>query len=78
MFAAAEELRFEQAAALRDEIKALRQELEAREAGAAAPGDPDAPEPGPAGGASGAEGPRRAPPPLVPSKPGARRGRRRR
>ena len=72
MFAAAEELRFEQAAALRDEIKALRQELEARAAGGAGrEADDEA-------AAPAREGPRRAPPPLVPSKPGARRGRRRR
>jgi excinuclease ABC subunit B len=68
MFAAAEELRFEHAAALRDEIKALRQELDAR-----ADGAPPGPEPD--------EGPRARPdrpaprqPPLVPRKPGSRRG----
>jgi excinuclease ABC subunit B len=63
MFRAAEELRFEQAAALRDELKALRQELEARRAGSA-DGDGEGP---------AAPSPRRAPG-AAPRRSHGRRG----
>jgi hypothetical protein len=67
MFAAAEELRFEYAAKLRDEIKAIRLELELREEGLAPPG-PDADgEPAPVR-------PTRPGPPPGPVKPRGRRG----
>jgi excinuclease ABC subunit B len=65
MFAAAEELRFEVAARLRDEIKELRAELlEAGGAGSEPSGE----------GSAGRAG--RPAPPYVPRKPGGRRGRR--
>ncbi len=72
MFAAAEELRFELAARLRDEIADLRQEQLQRLQGAEDDGD---------GGAGGDTAPRRRGPAPVPRKSArraARAGRRRR
>jgi excinuclease ABC subunit B len=68
MFQAAEELRFEYAAKLRDEIKAIRLELELREEGLAPPGPADDGAPAPP------VRPARPGPPPGPVKPRGRRG----